>query len=197
MKKKFFNRLLGDFCLYMYESLRCVFEFKPQVAYTLARKPLIDDIFYLQYLYLKPTEVLDLVFSEDSQKKDVGNNKKTDEEHSDEIAKQIDFDESFFNLRYDDAEYGILHNCNKAMHIATSRSKASITKSGELNFVFMEDDQIELYIKLYLGTVPLLLFYVAIISIKISEKINGKDNVLNKKLETLQKNYEKIMEKQK
>ena len=195
-EKKLFNRLLADFCMYMDESLRCIVEFKPHIAYTLARKPLIDDIFYLQYLFLKPIEVIDLIFLDIAKAKDVGTkeNKKIDEEHSCEIAQKIGFSNNIFKIRYDDSEYSILHNCNKAMHISTCRSRVSITKSGELNFIFMEDNEIEAYTKLYLDTVPLLLFYVGIITIKISEKINGEDKFLSKKMSDLQEKYAQIIQ---
>ena len=160
--KKCFIRLLGDFCLYMYESLRNLLEFKPQIAYTLARKPLIDDIFYLQYLYIDADKAVDLVLSDDAKDKDVGTrkNRALDKKHSDIIIKDFGYkDNIFYSLRYEEPECGILYNCNKAMHITISRNDFKKTQSGELNFIFMEDKVIEDYTKLYLHTVPTLLFY--------------------------------------
>ena len=187
--KKCFIRLLGDFCLYMYESLHNLFEFKPQIAYTLARKPLIDDIFYLQYLYVDADKAVDLILSDDAKDKDVGTrkNRTLDKEHSDTIIKDFGYkDNIFYRLRYEETVCGILYNCNKAMHISISRNDFKNTESGELNFIFMEDRVIEDYTILYLHTVPTLLFYVAMIVMKISERNNGKDDPLENELEKLQ-----------
>ncbi len=193
-KEKLFAYLLCDFCHYMYESLHCVFEFKPQIAYTLARKPLIDDIFYFQYLYLESDEVIDLILSENASDKDVGNknNFDKDRKQSKIISEQIGFTYvNPFTLRRDKkVEYSILNNCNKSMHISTSRQTVSITQSGELNFIFMDDNVIEGYIKLYLNTVPLLLFYVGRIVLSINERLNGEDKMLHSLLNKLQKQYE-------
>ena len=49
---------------------------------------------------------------------------------------------------------------------------------------------IEDYIKLYLNTVPLLLFYVGRIVLSINEMFNGEDKMLNSLLNKLQKQYE-------
>ena len=87
-------------------------------------------------------------------------------------------------------EYSILNNCNKSMHISTNRQKVCTTQSGELNFIFMDDNVIEDYIKPYLNTVPLLLFYVGRIVLSINERFNGEDKMLNSLLNKLQKQYE-------
>lgn len=195
-EKKLFNRLLGDFCQYMYEALRCIFEFKPQIAYTLARKPLIDDVFYLQRLYLNRDEAIDLVFDSDPKKKDVGskNNKIQDKEDCEAIAKKMGFKKnSFFDIRYGEEKYSIILNCNKAMHISTNRQELIKTDSGELNFVFITDKEIQYYIKIFLDSVPSILVYVAMISSEICKRINGEDQNLEKRLEELLNDFSKIM----
>ena len=45
-KQNLFCRLLSDFLLYMQESISNVKRLNPQVSLTLARKPLIDDVYY-------------------------------------------------------------------------------------------------------------------------------------------------------
>jgi len=193
-KEKLFAYLLCDFCQYMYDSLHCVFEFKPQIAYALARKPLIDDIFYFQYLYLESDEVIDLILSENASDKDVGNKNNIDEDKkkSKIISERIGFAyiDPFTLRRGKEDEYSILNNCNKSMHISTNRQKVCTTQSGELNFIFMDDNVIEDYIKPYLNTVPLLLFYVGRIVLSINERFNGEDKMLNSLLNKLQKQYE-------
>lgn len=76
------------------------------------------------------------------------------------------------------------------MHISTNRQMVCTTQSGELNFIFMDDNVIEGFIKLYLDTVPLLLFYVGRIVLSINERLNGEDKMLHSLLNKLQKQYE-------
>lgn len=195
-EKKLFNRLLGDFCQYMYESLHYIFEFKPQIAYTLARKPLIDDIFYLQRLYLNRDEAIDLVFASDPKAKDVGTteNKEQDKNDCERIVKEFGLETNFYDLRYDEKNNkSILLNCNKSMHISTDRKDLIKTGSGELNFIFITDEEIDYYIKAYLNSVPSILIYVAMICLEICKRINGEDQTLERRLEDLLNVFSNIM----
>ena len=189
--KKLFNRLLGDFCLYMYDSLKAIFDFKPQIAFTLARKPLIDDVFYLQYLYKNPNDCIDLVFLDNPSEKDTGvkRNREIDKQLSQEITQELGYENDIiYDLRKSDSIYSIKHNCDKSLHIATSKSAIEKTVQGELNFVFMHDEEIKHYIELYLNAIPIVLFYVVELVLKINEqlfeKIDGAQKVLKKLQET-------------
>lgn len=190
-EKKAFCRLLGDFCVFAYESLKNIYEFKPQVAYALARKPFIDNVFYFQMLYDNPNGTVDLIFSDNAKEKDVNSNKKIDEQLSEKITKMLGFDnDMIYDLRYSQNHYSILTNCNKALHITTSRANDVInTKSGELNFVFMQDDEILHYINNYLFTVPMVLLYVAMLVFEIHTKLYGENQILKKRLEELKGFY--------
>lgn len=45
-----FFSLLQDFCFFIYESLSCAARGKITVAYSLLRKPIRDNLFYLEWL---------------------------------------------------------------------------------------------------------------------------------------------------
>lgn len=188
--KKLFNRLLGDFCLYMYDSLKAIFDFKPQIAFTLARKPLIDDVFYLQYLYKNPNDCIDLVFSDNPSEKDTGikRNREIDKQLSQEITQELGH-KNIYALRNSDSVCSIKHNCDKSLHIATSKSAIEKTVQGELNFVFLQDDEIKHYIELYLNTIPIVLFYVVELCIKMNENIFKEDKNTRQKLSDLKDRY--------
>lgn len=65
-QRRLFNSILLDFCLWMENSLKMIQEFKPQLAFALARKPLIDEIYYLQLLYLDPQCAVHRLYPENS-----------------------------------------------------------------------------------------------------------------------------------
>ena len=198
VEKYYFVTLLSDFCLYMYKSLRSVFDFEPQIAFTLARKPLIDDVFYFQYLYVDPRKTIDLILSDDAKEKDVGTkkNRNLDKDNYDKIAKDFGYKHNIFHyLRYGDDKYtGILKMCNKASHIVISKDNFLKTIKGELNFIGMSDEDIEYYIYEYLACVPALLLYIAMLALKIHERIYRKeDKPLRNKLDELQKEFDNII----
>ena len=68
-KQNLFCRLLTDFLLYMQESISNVKRLNPHIALTLARKPLIDDIYYLQHLLANSDNAIALVLSDKAEKK--------------------------------------------------------------------------------------------------------------------------------
>lgn len=168
-----FRYLLEDFCTYMEESIDCVVRFKPQVAFTLARKPLIDDIFMLMYFLYDKKQALDFIYGDDSQKKDLGKQKEFDEKLCKECSEIIGEknDENFlFFLRHSENLYGIKSVCDKASHIITSRKNIK-TEAGELNFVFVNQETIDFYIKKYCKTVSVILIYITRIAGELTKDL--------------------------
>lgn len=51
--------LVADFCHYMLESFVCAAKMKPAVAYALLRKPLRDNLAYIEWLRVEPKELID------------------------------------------------------------------------------------------------------------------------------------------
>lgn len=156
-QRRLFNSILLDFCLWMENSLKMIQEFKPQLAFALARKPLIDEIYYLQLLYLDPQCAVNTVFLNNAKDKEIQREK--DEHLCKTICKDFGFEENNINeLRYG-KPFGIKNICNASLHIVTSRNSYK-TESGELNFVFLEDDIIKKYTELYLNTLTPIMQYV-------------------------------------
>lgn len=168
-----FRYLLEDFCTYMEESIDNVVRFKPQVAFTLARKPLIDDIFMFMYLLHDKKQALHFIYEEDSRKKDLGKQKKFDESLCREcsgIIGEKPQDDMLFLLRHSEESYSIKSVCDRASHIITSR-KSMRTGAGELNFVFINQEIIDFYTKQYCKIVPIVLIYVTQIIGKLLENL--------------------------
>lgn len=172
-KQSLFCRLLTDFLLYMQESISNVKRLNPHIALTLARKPLIDDIYYLQHLLINSDNAIALVFSDDAKEKEWSRTK--DEPISNQAFGQLGYPQErniFFEMRCGDSEISLLTFCNKANHIVTSRgSKQTHSISGELNFIFIKDEEILNYTHYYCKTVPWILSYVTRIVCKIHENL--------------------------
>ena len=172
-KQSLFCRLLTDFLLYMQESISNVKRLNPHIALTLARKPLIDDIYYLQHLLVNSDNAIALVFSDDAKEKEWSRTK--DEPISNQAFGQLGYPQErniFFEMRCGDSEISLLTFCNKANHIVTSRgSKQTHSISGELNFIFIKDEEILNYTHYYCKTVPWILSYVTRIVCKIHENL--------------------------
>lgn len=170
-KQNLFCRLLTDFLLYMQESISNVKRLNPHIALTLARKPLIDDIYYLQLLLVNSDNAIALVFSDKAEDKDWSRTK--DEVISDQAFQQLGYPGErniFFEMRcgYQKDKNGLLDFCHKASHIVTSRgSKQTNSISGELNFIFIGDEEIINYTQYYCKTVPWILSYITRIVCKI------------------------------
>ena len=172
-KQNLFCRLLTDFLLYMQESIGNVKRLNPHIALTLARKPLIEDIYYLQHLLVNSDNAIALVFSDDAKEKDWSRAK--DKAISDQAFRQLGYPGKrniFFEMRCGDGDISLLTFCNKASHIVTSRgSEQNHTASGELNFVFIKDEEILNYTQYYCKTIPWILSYVTRIICKIHENL--------------------------
>ena len=172
-KQNLFCRLLSDFLLYMQESISNVKRLNPQVSLTLARKPLIDDVYYLQHLLVNSDDAIALVFSDKAEEKDWA--RVRDETISDQAFRQLGYPGKrniFFEMRCGDGDISLLTFCNKASHIVTSRgSKQNHSISGELNFVFIKDEEILNYTQYYCKTVPCVLSYATRVICKIYENL--------------------------
>ena len=190
-EKKLFKYLLSDFLIHMQESLKNASEYKPQIALILARKPLIDDIYYLQLLLVNAKKAVNLVLSEDNSK---DNFKKDDEKLSrqalDILKLNVETDNMFYKIRYGENGDGLLAHCNKASHIATSRTLN--TNPGELNFVFLDGEGIEDYTVYYCEVIVTLLHYVAHMIAKIYE-MQFKDISLKVALDLLDVGFIKLI----
>lgn len=147
--------LLKDLSYYLYESLSCNERGKVTVAFTLARKPLQDNLFYLSWILADAKDFLEKILYEETKAYDVSKMKGKEGEISNLFLKVKDFIETkdnlfnFSELMIDpDLLYDVIYN-RKAENSLTSAFDQSIhlvtnnrnypTERQNLNFVFSDD----------------------------------------------------------
>lgn len=152
-----FYSLVADFCNFIYESICCAATMKVSVAYALLRKPLKDNLAYIEWLYIDHRDMIDKLLYNDPQslKYDIAEVKKRTES----INKSTGL-EPFYNFRYSRDDVNSLeHVWNNANHIITTRPDYSKTKQESLNFIFVTGDLLEDLTSYYYSMVPDLLAY--------------------------------------
>lgn len=174
-KKKLFLRLLLDFCIYMRKSIENMKDFNPQVALTLCRKPLIDNLFYFEKLKYDAKETIDNIMMDDNPievkyntVKDI--NEKIKTKFPDKFIDVLD-------IRYGKTYPSLKLLCDKASHIVTLNKEIK-SEQGELNFIFMENQTINDFTKNYLMHVPIILYYAIQIIVDLFNEIYNFDTSL-------------------
>ncbi len=157
--------LLSDFCQYIYESLNCSKKGKLSVAYSLLRKPLKDNLFYLEWLFADPTEFresFNLLNPDEFSLSSVSKEKKlhiitnaiSSLKHEEWLSPEFIYD-----LRYNkNVHYGFESLWNKATHLVTN-FRSYKTEPGNFNFIFSDNESKLSQWEHYYSLVPLLLFY--------------------------------------
>jgi len=174
--KSLFPALLTDFCHFIFEALNSSRKGKLTVAYALLRKPLRENLHYLEWLLADPNELLATFYSKESTDlsfQKIGNPEKV----KSRICKAVDqlpFEEAFdseliFNIRYNKSFDGSFDQlCNQASHLITTKNPIK-TERQNFNFIFSDnDDNISQWKNLYM-TLPLILFY----SVEVCELLMG------------------------
>ena len=173
--------LLSDFCQYIYESLICSKKGKLSVAYSLLRKPLKDNLFYLEWLFTDPNKFHDSFnlsnpddFSLSSISKErklhIITNAITSSKYKEWLSPEFIYD-----LRYSkDAPYSFEALWNKATHLVTN-FKSYKTEPGNFNFIFSGTESKLSQWDHYYRLVPLLLFYsIEVINVLLCNLTNKK-----------------------
>lgn len=184
--------LVADFCHYMFESFICASKMKPAVAYALLRKPLRDNLAYIEWLRVNPKEMIDKLMHEEPEKYDL--NKEQKKQHIEQICSQygIDREAGMFVFRYEKNEDISLEKIwNKANHIVTTQSYTR-SEQGELNFVFVDAERWENLTEYYYTVVPQIMAYAVELIVSMFEEmagINDFTQVINKILLILHQAY--------
>ena len=164
-KKQCLVALLSDFCQYIYESLICSQKGKLSVAYSLLRKPLKDNLFYLEWLFSDPEEFHDSFhqsnpdeFSLSSISKEnklqIIANAISSTKHKEWLSPEFIYD-----LRYNkNVDYGFESLWNKATHLITN-FRAYTTEPGNFNFIFSDTESKLSQWDHYYSFLPLILFH--------------------------------------
>lgn len=180
-KAHIFFSLLRDFILYMHESFSCSERGIVTVAFTISRKPIKDDLFYLCWLLVNSKELLDCILNKDISTYDVTRlseiKKRNIINEACHLVNKKDYENVLFDLIYNrDCDYGLSSVWDQSIHLVTG-NKHYQTENGNLNFVFANDDIWNDYWQLYYDKFPYIMSIVIEIATQIFEDILKPHNL--------------------
>jgi hypothetical protein len=175
-----FRALLGDACDYIYEALRCSEKGKLTVAFSLIRKPLRENLLYLEY-QLADRDAFVENFSHGSRRAFsadtlVEKGKARAIVHA--AMRRCDrpgwIDADFlFDLRYSkESHFSLERLWNKAVHLVTT-SPHYATEPQNLNFVFSDRAAIRSQWRAFYELVPPLLFHTVEVSSAVLRSLDA------------------------
>lgn len=182
-RRQLIAALLSDYCQYLITSLQASEKGKLSVAYSLLRKPLKDNLLFLEWLAGKPDEFLDSFLENPIQEFAIDRIKSYQKK---EIIKSalgktalegtLD-EELLYDLRYSKTFVnGFEELWNKATHIITS-AKSYATEDVNLNFIFSDwEAKLSQWDFLY-DFLPLLLLYTCEIAEALIQQICHVDKI--------------------
>lgn len=179
--------LLTDLNYFLYESLSCIERGKVTVAFSLARKPFLDNLFYLCWLLVDQDEFMEKFLYHESKKYDISNMKKNSNKVEevflkvqDEVLKDkylsLNFSSEIFSMYqilFDkQAPNGINGIFNKSMHLVTGDRNYK-TQNQNLNYIFFNEENWNEYWELYYVRVPNIILFIVEVAITLFEKFSN------------------------
>jgi hypothetical protein len=148
--KGLFPALLSDFCHFVFESLSCSRKAKLTVAYALLRKPLRENLHYLEWLLVDPSGFLTTFYNEEPSQFAI------DQSHDPQRRKDLisravtslphieGFDaEWIYDARYNkNAHFSFDALSNQAIHLITTRPSIRTARQN-FNFLFSNQEALE------------------------------------------------------
>jgi len=185
-KPHFFFSILVDLTDFMLESLRCIEKGKVVVAFSLSRKPLQDNLFYLCWLLTKPEDIIyKLLKGEDSSIYDISKLKRSNKEEILKVLReacnilstQHDIDPGHYNpeilydLIYEKSSPSSMSSMwDQSVHLVTS-NKHYKTAPGNINFLFSHEENLLEFMESYFQKMPALLDFCLEVCVKLYEDI--------------------------
>lgn len=180
-----FFSILRDLSHYLRESLSCAERGKVTVAFTLARKPLQDSIFYLSWLLVDSQGFVEKLQYEEPENYDVSKLKGKQDYVKTLFSSAIDIITKkkdlfgYSELIIDsDLLYDVLFNrkapnsltsaFDKSIHLVTNNRNYR-TEKNNLNFIFADDKIWDDYWGLYYDKIPYVLLYIVEVVTSIFE----------------------------
>jgi len=165
-----FFSLLRDFCYYIYESISCAGRGKVTVAYTLLRKPMRDNLLYLEWVLADRQEFFDTFLYKEIKYYDISNYKVFSKDRIQNIideaskksymGKALNYNNLVYTFRFNSEEQiGLQRIWNQSMHLVT-KSPNYETQQGNLNFVFADAKVWNDFWDYYYFVMPQLMAYV-------------------------------------
>lgn len=181
-----FFSILRDLNYYLFESLSCIERGRVTVAFSLARKPFQDNLFYLSWILVQPHDFLEKIQYGAPREYDVSNLKGEKEFVIDLFLKSkesiqyennfLDFSKEILNpeLLYDiiynrKAENSLTSVFDQSIHLVT-KNKNYPTEKRNLNFIFSDDKIWDDFWQLFYEKIPYILIYLVEVAIAIFEK---------------------------
>lgn len=181
-----FFSILRDLNYYLFESLSCIERGKVNVAFSLARKPFQDNLFYLSWILVQPNDFLEKIQYGSPKEYDVSNLKGKKEFIIDLFLKakeSIQYENDFLDfskelidpeLLYDiiynrEAENSLTSVFDQSIHLVTN-NKNYPTEKRNLNFIFSDDKIWDDFWRLFYEKTPYILIYLVEVAIAIFEK---------------------------
>lgn len=181
-----FFSILRDLNYYLFESLSCIERGRVTVAFSLARKPFQDNLFYLSWILVQPHDFLEKIQYGAPREYDVSNLKGEKEFVIDLFLKAkesiqyennfLDFSKEILNpeLLYDiiynrKAENSLTSVFDQSIHLVT-KNKNYPTEKRKLNFIFSDDKIWDDFWQLFYEKIPYILIYLVEVAIAIFEK---------------------------
>lgn len=181
-----FFSILRDLNYYLFESLSCIERGRVTVAFSLARKPFQDNLFYLSWILVQPHDFLEKIQYGAPREYDVSNLKGEKEFVIDLFLKAkesiqyennfLDFSKEILNpeLLYDiiynrKAENSLTSVFDQSIHLVT-KNKNYPTEKRNLNFIFSDDKIWDDFWQLFYEKIPHILIYLVEVAIAIFEK---------------------------
>lgn len=181
-----FFSILRDLNHYLFESLSCIERGKVTVAFSLARKPFQDNLFYLSWILVQPHDFLEKIQYRELREYDVSDLKGKKEFVIDLFLKakeSIQYENDFLDFSKEllDPEllYDIIYNrkaensltsvFDQSIHLVT-KNKNYPTEKRNLNFIFSDDKIWDDFWRLFYEKTPYILIYLVEVAIAIFEK---------------------------
>jgi len=170
--------LLADACHFIYEALNCSRKGKLAVTYALLRKPLRENLFYLEWLLADRKNLIGR-FLHEGPKRLLLYQPSVSEKQKHTVIADAAAKTAFptfappdllYDLRYNkDVVYGFEPIWHKAIHLVTTYHELSATEKQNLNFIFSSDrDRLHQWRHLY-SYLPLLLRH----AVEVAEALMG------------------------
>lgn len=177
--------LLSDFLHFIYESLKCSRKGKLTVAYALLRKPLKENLFYMEWLLARPGDFLERFEKENPDRFGLPFSKEqTESEHIAIITEAVEKTatgkwiepEMLHELRFKkNSPISLEPLWQKANHLVTT-FKHMETEECNLNFIFSDSDAHYSQWSGYYQFVPILLFHTVEVVEALIKRFARREN---------------------
>ncbi|WP_343614119.1 hypothetical protein [Flavobacterium sp.] len=185
--------LTSDICHFVYQSLNSAKHYKLSVAYSLVRKPFLENLLIIEQLLNDEKEFLSK-FETNPENFDPGkikdDTKKLLIDQSLEKTKAILLDSDLvFEVRFDKkSDKGFYAMSNLATHLVTTRHPTFKTESLNLNFIFSGYEQWESQLDHFYYFFPYILFYAT----EVIDRYLFEKKMINRKIYKKRKFYRLI-----